>query len=121
MMMTNDKRDDVDLEAYFEAGRQTSVMPSSDLLARVMADAEAQVAKQSPVPTTQAGFLSVLWSAIGGWPAAAGMATATLVGVWIGFSQPVGLDQIADSYLGYGTDSYLVDLVPAFGDGFGEG
>lgn len=121
-MMTNDKRDDTGLEAYFAAGRKAGRVPSNDLLGRIMADAEMQMpVSESSVPVSRPSFRAAFWSAIGGWPAVGGMVTASLVGVWIGFSQPAGLDQIADRYFGSADDSYLVDLLPAFGDDFAKG
>lgn len=116
--MTN-KDDDQGLNAYFEAGRDAAPQPSQALLARIMADAEAQ-AVQVPALSRPALFSS-LWAAIGGWPAAAGLVTATLVGLWIGVYQPAGLDLLADSYLGSGEDSYLTDLMPAFDEILQEG
>ena len=117
-----DKHDDFGLGAYFGAGRKTAKMPSGDLIARVLADAEAQQPKAStPASAAQTGLFATLWSAIGGWPTLAGMATAMLVGVWIGISPPAGLEQIATGVLGGDEDAYLVDLLPAFGDEFGEG
>ncbi len=117
--MTTDKRDEFGLDAYFTDAQNATPQPSEALLARIMADAEAQ-AVQAPVPVRPARFTS-LWAAIGGWPSAAGLVTATLVGVWIGVYQPAGLDQLADSYLGSGDDSYLVDLMPAFDEILREG
>ncbi len=117
-----DKHDEFGLDAYFDAGRKAVTMPSGDLMARVLADAEAHQPKSSaPAPVAQTGLFATLWSAIGGWPTLAGMATATLVGVWIGISPPAGLEQIATGVLGGSEDAYLVDLLPAFGDEFGEG
>ena len=121
--MTNDKREESGLDAFFAAGRNAPVEPSNALLGRIMADADAQMPSDQSVTvsrSSQSGFVAI-WAAIGGWPAAAGMATAALVGVWIGFSQPAGLDLLAESVLGDETDIYLVDLVPAFGDDLWEG
>ncbi len=116
-----DKHDEFGLNAYFDAGRKAAQMPSGDLMARVLADAGAQQMANVPALAAQAGLFTSLWAAIGGWPTVAGMATATLVGVWIGISPPAQLEQFSAAVLGDTGDAYLVDLLPAFGDEFGEG
>ncbi|WP_457646798.1 hypothetical protein [Profundibacter sp.] len=113
-----DKHDEFGLNAYFDAGRKATKVPSDDLMARVLADAEAQQMANVPAPAAQPGLFTSLWAAIGGWPTVAGMATATLVGIWIGISPPAPLEEII---AGNTLDTYLVDLLPAFGDDFVEG
>jgi len=117
-----DKQDEFGLNAYFDAARKAAKVPSGDLMACVLADAGAQQPKRgAPAPAAQAGLFASLWAAIGGWPTVAGMATATLVGVWIGISPPAQVEQFSAAVLGDTGDAYLVDLLPAFGDEFGEG
>ena len=102
--MTN--KDD-ELDILFNAARGSTVAPSNDLLGRIMADADAAMPNAHTAPkitATKSGIFATLWSAIGGWPAAVGMAAATLAGVWIGFSQPAGLDLLTESYLGINSD-----------------
>ena len=41
------KKDEFGLDAYFEAGRKTPVLPTAALLGRIMADAEAQLVGRS--------------------------------------------------------------------------
>jgi len=121
-MMTKDK--DIGLEAYFEAGRAATPVPSADLIGRIMADAQAQMAPAIAPTETSAprpGLFASLIEAIGGWPTLAGMATAGIVGVWVGFSQPAGLDMVAEQLLGAEDARYLVDLLPAFSADFEEG
>ena len=88
-----------------------------------MQDAEAELVQPAMAadPTPQLGAFARLIEAMGGWPTMAGMATAGIVGVWIGFSQPAGLDLVAQQLLGGENTEYLVDLVPAFDSGFEEG
>ena len=123
MKMTDFDKYDADngadngLEAYFEAGRAAEVLPSADLLGRIMADAQTQM-PQVDTPVRQPGFFASVLEAIGGWPTLAGMATAGVVGVWIGFSQPAGLDQLAEQIWGGEQTGYLVDLAPAFAPEF---
>lgn len=112
--------DEFGLDAYFEAGRAAGGVPSADLLGRIMADAEAQMGK-AEMPKRRQGYFASLMEAIGGWPVLAGMATAGVVGVWIGFSQPAGLDLVAEQIWGGEEAGYLVDLFPTFADDFGEG
>lgn len=122
-MMKNEN--ELELESFFEAGRAVTQMPTPDLMDRIMADAEAEIILpqivQSKLPEPRGGLFSNLMQTIGGWPVLAGMATAGVVGVWIGFSQPVGLDVVAQQLLGTDNADYLVDLVPAFETGFEEG
>lgn len=115
------------LETLFAAERAQSPVPSADLLGRIMADAQTQAQTQAqaqagPVATApQRGVFANLLQPIGGWPSLAGMATAGVVGVWIGFSQPAGLDMVAEQLMGTADSDYLVDLVPAFNTDFEEG
>ncbi len=108
------------LEAFFEAGRADVLVPSADLLGRIVTDAEAQITP-AETPVTRPRMFAGLIEAIGGWPTLAGMATAGVVGVWVGFSQPAGLDMVAQQLMGTADTSYLVDLVPAFSADFEEG
>ena len=69
---------------------------SSDLMARVLADATAVQATfgAADVAEAPARALSVwaqIGAALGGWPAISGLATATVAGVWIGVSPPAQL------------------------------
>ena len=89
--------DDSELDLLFEAARDVGPLPSPDLLARVLAEAEALQPRPpelaAPVPpqgarAVSAGLVGGLLAAIGGWAAVAGLATATLAGVWIGYAHP---------------------------------
>ncbi|MCI2398606.1 dihydroorotate dehydrogenase [Aliiroseovarius subalbicans] len=115
----HDILDDAALEAFFTAGRADTPVPSSDLMARVLADAEAHQSKPRPIarPAQRRSLLAGLIAAIGGWPALAGMATATVAGVWLGFAQPDTLNALAGGTLLPGateTGYELEDLVPSF-------
>ena len=125
----HDMLDDMALEAFFEAGRAKPPQPSQDLMARIMADAVAEMPAPRPIarpvtpparkPVRKPGLLAGLIAGIGGWPALAGMATATVAGVWIGFAQPDTLNTWAGGALLSTSDtatSYdLEDLVPSYG------
>lgn len=117
--MTNNNDE---LDILFNAARKSAVAPSNDLMQRILADADATMPRAHAAPqktATKPGVFATLWSAIGGWPAAVGMAAATLAGVWIGFSQPAGLDLLTQSYLGIDSDYSI--LAPDFSSGTWEG
>ena len=74
-----DKRplDDVELDALFADAARDAPVPSDDLMARIMADAQAElprVATTAPVAQDK-GWFGTMIAAIGGWPAAAGLAS----------------------------------------------
>jgi hypothetical protein len=89
------------LDAFFDAARAQPPMPSDAFLARVMADATAEDAarRQPAAPPKQRRGLRDRLHAIGGWPALAGLATATVAGLWIGYAVP----DIGGLALGTGT------------------
>ncbi|WP_080457873.1 hypothetical protein [Roseovarius sp. A-2] len=100
------------LDAFFEAARAQAPAPSPDLLARVLADADATRQAHSTVglvhvhtPAPRPGIAARLYRLLGGWPAMAGLATAALTGIWIGTALPEGL-------LGPDDATYLVDITP---------
>lgn len=101
MMAENDRKPDLELEAFFEAERNAAPEAEADLLARVLADAYAEqdaiapTAPARPAFRQNGGWMRGLYDALGGWPAMAGLATAAVVGVWIGFNPPSALDGIS--------------------------
>lgn len=104
MPMKADDHDRAALETYFDAARRTAPAPSEAMLARVLADAETvRTAAQARRPGTarRARFRDLL----GGWPAMAGLATATLAGLWIGAALPARM-------VGDDTPAYIVDITP---------
>lgn len=115
--------DDTALEAFFEAGRAHAPDPGADLLARIVADAEAEIDARSapaPVPAPHRGVWAALAAALGGWPALASMATAAVTGVWIGFAAPDQVNAVAGGLLPAGsiageTFNELEDLLPGYG------
>jgi len=126
----NDKTQlkDFELDDLFETARNTAPVPSADLVARMMADADAELsanarAKSSSVPVKRGLFAGIL-TGIGGWPAVAGLATATVAGVMIGAATPDtldALDNLSGGYLASVTGYELDDLVPSLGDLLVEG
>ncbi len=124
-----DKHSERELDALLESLREDTAQDASpDLLARVLADAyEAQdgmaaAMPEEPVVAVPAprsrGLLRSLLDAIGGWPAVAGLATATVAGVWIGYNPPTAFDDLTLSVLdsNYGYEMNIGDSLPAFDD-----
>ena len=111
--MTDKPRETDPLEAFFKAGRSNPTEPDGALMARILADAEAQQsmtrAMAHPVRHRRSGWLVALAGAIGGWPGMAGLATATVAGVWIGASAPPGLSGVAQTVLADPSGGYVVD------------
>ncbi|MCR9157211.1 MAG: hypothetical protein NXH80_08190 [Rhodobacteraceae bacterium] len=67
------------LAAAFANARQTTPPLPDGLMARVLADAEAEM----PHPVRQP-FWRQVFGTLGGWPAVAGLAMTACVGVWAG-------------------------------------
>lgn len=113
------------LEALFRAARAEAPAPGTDLMARIMADADAEIAAVEtgfPAGGRRSGLWEAIVGAIGGWPALASMATAAVAGVWLGFGATEGLDALAGGLLpgdtGTATVSYeFEDLLPGY-EGF---
>lgn len=114
---------DNELDLFFDAARRDVTVPSDTLMAAIMADAKAQMPVVEPLPTSKThkmGLFASIWTAIGGLPAAASLATATVAGVWIGFTQPVQLETLsgglvlAGDYVTTDTTYALEDLAPGY-------
>jgi hypothetical protein len=103
------------LESYFTAARSFAPMPSEALLARTLADAEAEmIGRPAPATTRRAvarrGVMAAVLSAIGGWAGVGGLATATAAGLWIGVA---GLADPATMTGGlFGASTLSVELMP---------
>lgn len=121
--MADKTRDDEFLDALFvQARTDTQTAPSAELMARVLADAEMQqpeAAKVSVAP--RPGFVAQIIGVLGGWRPMAGLAAATVAGVWIGFSATTLLPDGLNGLFGDNSDYYLVDLEDGFAFDTGEG
>lgn len=118
------ERDLDNLDVFFDAARRQAADPSPDLMQRVLDDALAEqqrLAAQARPQRAARGWLRQLLSAIGGWPAVAGLATASVTGLWIGVNPPAAVSTTAEAYLNSGADTYLVDLMPGFQFDVAEG
>ncbi|WP_050528786.1 hypothetical protein [Pseudorhodobacter aquimaris] len=113
---------DSDLDDLFSTARRHSVGASPDLMARVLADAEAhQPRMAAPTAVAKPGWWAALLAAIGGLPALAGLSTATLAGLWIGFADPTGVNVVTDMILASGEVTETLDVMPAYDDFLFEG
>lgn len=122
MTTTDDGKELKELEVFFEAALDSEPDPSDALMAKIMADADAEADSWAEVvQPDRGGFLRSFLDAIGGWPAASGIVTAGMVGVIVGFSPPAMLSEFTDGYLYGTTDAYLVDPYDGFGFALNEG
>jgi len=116
------KAEEAGLSPWFEAGRAEAPAPSGDWLARMEAmaldeqpAAQASVVPVGPERTRRGVRLRDLLSALGGWPAVAGLAAACAAGVWFGAVSPAGLsDWTAAGATAAASDSYTT-FEPASG------
>lgn len=109
--------DTADLDAILAAARTAGADASEDFLARVLADAYAMQPQPQPaavvaVPAASGwrARLVASFSALGGMWAAAGLATATLAGVWIGFARPDLVGGLGLAWTGAQVES--IELLP---------
>jgi hypothetical protein len=116
---------DAELDGFFAAARDVPPVVSEDFMARILADALAEL---PPAPVLAAlpvkperGWIANLLGVIGGWPAAAGLATATVAGLMIGMGTPETLDQWTGGYLTASLGYQVEDLLPTYDDILGEG
>lgn len=114
-----------ELDGLFSSAAANPPEVPGALLQRIMADAhsvsEARLLASVPAAQPKAGVFSGLFGAIGGWPGLAGLATATVVGVWIGFSPPAAVDQLAQTYFTNYSDIDLAVFAPSIDDLLYEG
>lgn len=87
-----------DLDDLLAAARTRPVAAPPDLLARVLDDGLAlQPRPVSAAPCRSGrGLWARLSGALGGAPALAGLAAATVAGLWLGFAQPTPVQAVAD-------------------------
>lgn len=103
-----------DLNALFAAAKADVAEPSEALMARVMADAQEHqpkfVRRAVASPTPVIGFWAGLAAIFGGGGALAGIGSAAIAGLFIGFMQPVDLGLINEGFASVTLDS--VELMP---------
>lgn len=102
-----------DLDAIFASAKSGAMQPSDALMARVLADADAHQPRrqiQAAPPPVRMGFFAGLSALFGGAGALAGIGSAALAGLFIGFVQPSAITSI----VGYETATTIdtVELMP---------
>ncbi|GGH55756.1 hypothetical protein GVY41_11680 [Frigidibacter albus] len=106
---------DMELEAFFSAGRAAAAEPSAAFLARVLAEAEAvQAGRIAPAPPPRQGIWAGVLSALGGWGGAGGLATATIAGVWLGFAGVQGSGTLTAFLAASDEAAITLELIPDF-------
>ncbi|SIN82090.1 hypothetical protein [Vannielia litorea] len=103
------------LESFFSAARADGARraePSPELLARVLEDGYAvqdarmtAAVRSRPAAPARRGLLATLLAAIGGAPGLAGLAAATVAGVWIGIRPPEAVSGVTASVFGTTTEA----------------
>lgn len=103
MRKADDLLDDAALDALFASVRANPPLPSAAVMTRLCdAALAAQPVQRPDLPARPANrdarraapwrrAMAPLLEAIGGWPALAGLATAGVAGLWIGFNPPQAL------------------------------
>jgi hypothetical protein len=116
---------DTDIDDLFAMARDDSPKPSAALMGRVLADGlelQPRAARAlEPKAAPQLGFWAALLASIGGGGALAGLTTATLAGLWIGFFQPTSVSAMTDVLWSEGAPVDLVELIPSYDDFLTEG
>jgi hypothetical protein len=94
--MTGIKMQDDDLDQLFAAARGRVPPPSEALLARVLTDAlHAQPTVTQPIRAAQRpGLWAGLSAQVGGLPTVAGLCSAAIIGVVVGYADPTTLDYL---------------------------
>jgi len=101
MTIEPDKKEMDALDALLAEVADQKVAPSEDLMARVLADAASIQTTALPYSTRGTlGFLSPLWSALGGWAGAGGLAAVAATGVWLGIAPPAALESVTNIFFG---------------------
>lgn len=115
--LSGDGRAEAALEAAFAAARAARPQPGAALIARILADAEAEAARRA-APRGPAGVLAAFYRALGGAPAAASLGLAAAAGLWIGISPPALLQGVSAAVWAAPAD---IDFAPALGEAGIEG
>lgn len=109
------------LEGLFEAAKVQDLMPSDALMARVLQDAAREQPVLAPFEAKKPGLMPLLWGTLGGWPAMAGLATATVAGVWMGIYPNDYVMDVVAQYTGAESDYYLADTFSVYNFDLEEG
>lgn len=110
-----------DLDSLFDLARAERPEADAALLARVQANADRVLAERAPPARAPRRRIADFFAAFGGWPAAAGMAAATLAGVWVGIDPPAALSGLGVEMLSDPSETYFDDLYPDLTQVLNEG
>lgn len=102
---------DSDLDNLLAAARADRPEPSAALMARVIDDADRMQPRPAPrIAAPHPGFWAMLTGAFGGSGALAGMAAATLAGLWVGVAQPAPVSALTAAL--WPAEAVSVELFP---------
>lgn len=105
---------DDDLDDLFTGLKARTPAAPDALMGRVLADAAAlQPQRAAPPRRAKTGFWSSFAAMFGGAGAIAGLASAAVAGLAIGFVAPTPADALTASLWGGSADT-AVDLIPSF-------
>ncbi|WP_370400838.1 hypothetical protein [Sulfitobacter sp. JB4-11] len=121
--MTDKETQDQSLEALFVAARAAPPQVPDALMARVAADARAQMPPQRGVAARAKRWIALL----GGGPGVGGLIAATFVGFWMGLAAPEILPDVGGALVSTATggtstlvlaDLYADDWIAGIEEGF---
>ena len=119
--MTMTDPNDKMLDDLFAQARAVAPPVPDDLMARVLADADA-AQRVDPVAPPARGLWPRFFDLVGGWPAMGALTTATVAGIWVGMAPPAIVDEYAATLIG---DVVSVDLFSGaesfLAEGFADG
>ena len=99
------------LDDILATARGQIAAPSSELMARVLADAAAHqsIAGDSVTSPSRGTWLSGLMANLGGWPAMSGVAAAGVAGLWLGIAPPSSVESWTADLMGTTTAVTFMD------------
>lgn len=104
-----------DLDHLFATARAAEPAPPAALMARVLADAAREQPRHSTVvvaaPANEGGFWANLAALFGGGGVLAGLGSAAVAGLFLGYVQPSSVTGYTTSLLG-GAALEQVDMMP---------
>ncbi len=114
------------LEACFAAARAARPAPGAALTAAILRDAAAaqhdRAAAAAAAGQSRGAAWRGLWRALGGWPAAAALAGALVLGVILGVAVPDPVDRLAAVWPGAAVDAIETGgAFPGYADLMTEG
>ncbi|MDR7124884.1 dihydroorotate dehydrogenase [Pseudotabrizicola sp. 4114] len=114
MKTQSDMTPEAELDALLTQARADPPLPDDAFMARVLADAQALQPRPQlrPARPARRGFWARLAATLGGAIAVAGLGTAAMAGLVIGYVQPEPMVSFAGS-IGFGVSESL-DLLPGF-------